>query len=242
MAISASIVCGEKLRQLKRILDDRPSDEGGRELSGALRLLLCDGKPLISRAWEEQQMLPPNMSYPCIKDLVSKYKTRDGVFLFTGAGPGSQLGIHMLLLFTKIKITQPLSDDEIRQLLTKNDAPMYRGKLSRFIDAPCCILGGIPVKRSSLIRFVANHMGGVHHGQSVDKAKAEYVAMDNLLKSGIPDGPVPGSQMVFGDSGVNAIYYEIYATADILVREAAIGGTFLTIKQERTGWPPSVES
>lgn len=209
------------------------SNEAGRALSVLLRLLVAD--KLLEAGWREVAALGPTIRFPDISRFVERYEGSRSVYLFAGSGDGSNLPLGMMLFG---RIPPPKSDDEIRDLLMQQP-DMYVGTLKRFLLSDCCIIDGVPIRRESLIRYIANHAGGAHLGSKpVDPNKPEYVALSELEANGLRGGPIPGSRLLIGDEGIDAIYYEVIAMADIIVRCNDIAEKLMHCVDTPTGWPP----
>ena len=240
MNVSAAVVCGEHLRRMKSVLSDPPTDEGGRQISVSLRLLLCDS--LVERAWREVGIVPPMIRYPCIRNHVERHQGKSRVYMFAGPGPDSVL-LNRFVLFGELD--PPRNDAEIKRMILGAEATPNTGRMKKFCQAWCCMLDGFPIRRETLVRFISNSMGGAHHGLKSDTKKKgtkaeEEAALVAFVQNGVVGGPMTGGDFIFEETGVNALYHELYAAAEIMLNEPTIGEQLLECRHVRDGWPPRV--
>ncbi|MEL7473200.1 MAG: hypothetical protein AAGK04_07775 [Planctomycetota bacterium] len=232
MSISAAIACSEHIRKMQGVLDGGISNEGGRALSASLRLLITES--LLRRAWRE--VSPGNVSirYPDISRYVRDYAGRGGVYAFARAIDESQLPLGTMLFG---RLPKPRNDDGIRAYLEPE--PIFqKGSPESFAKAVCCILDGVPIRRESLIKYVANHAGGIHHGKPIKEGLREYIALDDLIRNGVKGGLIPGANPLVGDVGCHHIYYEVFTSADAVLRSPRVLEKLSGHVDQVDGWPP----
>jgi len=75
-------------------------------------------------------------------------------------------------------------------------------KLKKFISGPCCVVGGVLIRRNDIIQFVANKLGGAHYDTGRQKPNEQAISQ-------------------LGDFHVadrNAVYYEMLGIGQVLAR------------------------
>jgi len=213
-------VTAEDLSYLRREWDQDVSDGSLRRSSPILRRLLVDG--LLQRAWRDLNLdRQPILHTPSLEVKLRNFTLRKITYAQAGGGKH-----HEMETTTVIEYGDYLSPEQAVKAFG-SDAPERDFSLRRFIEGTCIVVKGTPISRHTLVKYVANKLGGVHLDPTRDLSKEEefkFSLLDEVRAERITaDKP--------------AIYFEYLSIGQALINSPDIDH-FLAIAANAIGGPP----
>jgi len=195
----------EDIRYLRERWDGTVDDDELRRASTVLRRLLVDNE--LQRAWKAAGLGgEPQVAASSLGSALNMLPVEHISF---AAGGGAQYHGMQLRGFLKLDIVLEVAS--MRDLQSQG-VPHRHWKLNEFVNAPCLVVHGHLISRRSLVKYVANTMGGAHFG----RAKGP---LDESIRC-LLDSVVDQYQL----AGKSVVYYELLsvgqaiAAADDVVR------------------------
>lgn len=166
--------------------------------SGILRKLLVDG--VLGRAWRASgRVREPRILAPDLKGYLGEFERRKIVLAQAGGATyrGMTLNLNMIVE-GEVSPGGHYADGE---------DPRRPMPLTRFVDGPTLVAGGVTIKRRELIQYVANKIGGLHYDESRKGTDTAFKALDSLPQ-----------QIVWNAAGgFDLRYYEMLAVGQLVV-------------------------
>lgn len=198
----------EDLRYLEDLVSRQDiSDADLRRSSTVLRLLLVDNGGLIERVAKRISLRPKVMA-------PINEKT-------------AEQAVHHRMAYLCLSVNAGILDYGPFHAHTSRPPPtppeendcMLRQEISvgNFKRQTCAAFGGERIDRETLVKYVANKIGGAHYDTSHNKNRAKlrrkYIALDGFHSKGI---------LTFEFGPFTGIYLELYATAKHLIESPDI--------------------
>ena len=185
------------LRYIRNEWGDDISDDALRRGSASLRLLLVQNE--LQRAWKAAGF-EREPSITCAGLFGFPVEN----FKFWSAGGARCNGIEIQSVFEPR--TRQLGQEMSAKILETLNSGTHRElvKLSQFTAAPCLIDGGVPVSRRTLIKYIANKLGGTHLDSKRDEPEGPLFRILDRLRA----------ERVQADKPV--IYFELLAIGQAL--------------------------
>lgn len=213
-------VSAEDLSYLRREWDQDVSDSSLRRSSPILRRLLVDG--LLQRAWRDLNLeRQPIIRTPSL-DVKLRHLALSKV-TFAQAGGGKH---REIVVTTVVEYGDYLSQEQALKEFgsSPDDAPERDFLLQDFVKSTCIVVKGTSIDRHTIIKYVANKLGGVHLDPRRDLNKEEelkFTLLDEVRVERVTcDKP--------------AIYFEYLAIGQALINSPDID-RFLAIAATATG-------
>ena len=143
------------LKYLRDEWDNQIDDHSLRRSSGLLRRLLVEGE--LGKSWRELGFnIEPSILSTNLENIIGNIALSKIVFAQAGGATYGGLTIYGVAHYNVA--LEPREAKELSSL--PSDLSTY--KLSEYLDSPCIIIGGNKIIRRSLIKYIANKLGGVH--------------------------------------------------------------------------------
>ncbi len=191
-----------------------PSTYDVLDIAGALRhLLIDDGPGLFKRAWDEikpyvegQMPKQPTISAVVLDRLFHLPHIRDGKSIVIAADATVENGVRspFFLLHSGI-----IPDDELKEQTDLSDKVNMR--LDVYKRTHCMIINNWAVRRETVVKYVANKLGGRHYDKrrrtkpGVLTEDDVYTILDQVFDF-FGDNPSPNNLQVYYGPGGNALH------------------------------------
>lgn len=166
----------QDLDYISRAWTDGVAADEIRRGSAILRRFLVDGgQGVLFRAWRhhglegQPTVVAPDLRAACGEDL--------SAIIVGVAGGGSVGGLSAANMILNRGATTP--DPLPVEVGTTAERPW---RLLDFVDAPALVVDGEIVTRREVVKYMANHLGGVHLSRRVRKTEEEMVRRIRTLK------------------------------------------------------------
>jgi hypothetical protein len=158
----------EDLAFLRDEWDQDVEDASLRRSSPILRRLLVDGD--LQRAWRDLGLdKQPIVRAPSLEATLRRVPLKN--VSFAQAGGGIYRG---LCVAPNIEISMYLPPEEAQRIFgSPDESPDRDFSLKRFLNGACVVVTGTSISRHTILKYVANKLGGVHLDPSRDPAKDE---------------------------------------------------------------------
>lgn len=193
----------EDLALLRNTWNDDIAPARLRNDSAILRKLLIHGD--LARAWRDSgRQGEPRVTAPDLKHYLGDFDRKK--IVLAQAGGATYRGLTLALNMVVEGAVSPGAH------YPEGESPFKELPLSRFVDGPTIVAGGVAVKRSDLIKYVANKMGGAHFDETRKATDMAFKALDGLPQQIVWNGA--------GDFDIR--HYEMLAIGQLVVTSAPI--------------------
>lgn len=196
----------DDLQMLRDTWPETVTEHKLRRDSAALRRLLVDGD--LKKAWRlaGHANEPRIFTTHRIRDISKEERSKVS---WASEGGFEQDGIQILA---------PATSNQRIELPFSRDKPGFL-TLSRFVDGPVAVAYGTTIKRSTLVKYVANKLGGAHYDER-RSARAEeqvFAQLDRTFKVG-------SSGLRVQTLGLSPVYAEMLAVGQAVLRSPDVSG------------------
>lgn len=180
-----SVVAAD-LRFLREEWDESVDADSVRRTSPVLRRLLVHRD--LQRAWKASGLLKqPRVSAIAVEDIVAGLELRTVKFACAAEAASGGIDCSGMILHARA-----LGDDEIRASHLQGSPKRREYLLEHYLNSPCAIADGLPINRVTLIKYVAEKLGGDHFDsrRTAHRSERAYTKLDwslaNLQVAGKP--------------------------------------------------------
>lgn len=200
-------VAVEDLEFLKTSWTEDVEDASLRRSSPILRRLLVDGD--LQRAWHDLGLdNQPIIRAPSLQAQLRRIPLRQ--VAYAQAGGATYQGLTVM---TPIEMQGYLPPEKAREIFgSPGDLPERDLALGKFMKSPCVVANGIEISRHTLVKYVANKLGGTHLDPRRDLAKEEERKF-HLLDA---------VRAQYITAGKPAVYFEVLSLGQALLRSSDI--------------------
>lgn len=197
----------EDVRYLIKEWPNGLEDDALRRASPVLRRLLVDGD--LQRAWRlagfEKQPMVTSMS---LEPSIAGVDPSRVLLASIGGAKANGVIVGGVLMFN-----YALSEAELKARAGYGPPVESTLPLRAYAEAPCVMTGGRLISRHTVIKYVANKLGGAHHDKKRgnDKDELAFVLLDKVgrdLRLRVLDKPV--------------VYFELLGIGQVLAKSSDI--------------------
>ncbi len=173
-----------------------------RQESGILRRLLVDGT--LRRLIKQVNHREPQIEAVDLMALIGGVDRRLVAFASAGGGTYNNMTVEGTYIYRAA-----MTPEQIKQRYERSNPTRFIG-LGKYLDNPCLLIEGTSIKRSQLIQYFANKLGGVHFDERRNPAKEKaFIMLDSFLgKASIAD--------------TDAIHFELLSMGQALLKSPQI--------------------
>jgi hypothetical protein len=200
-------VVAEDITYLRREWSQDVDDASLRISSPILRRLLVDG--LLQRVWRDLGLdKQPIVSAPSLEVMLKPFPIRK--ITYAQAGGAKHQGI---VVTSVVEYGDYLSPDQAMKAFGSGpNAPDRDFSLRRFLEGTCIVVNSAQISRHTLVKYIANKLGGVHldFGRNLTKDEERKFALLDKVRA------------ERGTANRPAIYYEYLSVGQALINSADI--------------------
>lgn len=206
-------IVAEDLKFLREEWDEEISDASLRRSSNVLRNLL-----VYSQLQQVARHLGEEIYIDAPEIVDHREKLADPRMLLYQCGgatyKGGRIGVF-------VKYSTQLSAEEMCDLTapSKKVRLGHQVKLGKYLRQPSFIVEGLKIDRETVIKYVANKLGGTHYSQERNNKKDEkYIKLDEIRRWGMELG------------GKEAVYFELLSIGQRVVNSQTVSRIYEIIK------------
>ena len=230
----AALAFMEDINHLRGVLGKQETDRGDiRRLSSVLRRLLID------RGGDLEKIATPRLGRLHIYGPDSSVDTSRCVFFSLGGGIVHGIQCKEIAVVehpgNKVQVAATFGKNQMR-LIYGQTSNLVRKNLNQFLNQSVIYLKGKWVKRSHVIKFVANIAGGVHSTSPSTPTESLVKEMASCMIYAVDDSPEKKNVVTFlyvhdntssqefgySQSKLNAVMFELISAAHFLVLSPSI--------------------